>query len=71
MREYLRRLREEKSLTQAEVARRLDISESHYNLIENGKRQKNISVTLLKKLSNIFSVSLDFLVAEEEKLIKE
>lgn len=40
MRKYLISLRTEKGLTQKKIAQKLDISESYYNQIEKGERQK-------------------------------
>lgn len=41
MRYYLVSLRKAKNFTQKQLSEKLDISESYYNQIENGERQKN------------------------------
>lgn len=56
------------SLTQEQVAQRLFIKRQYYNLIENGQRQKNISMTMLTKLADVFGVPVADLIAEETKL---
>lgn len=68
MREYLKRLRENRSLTLAEVAKKLDISESYYSLIESGKRQEKMDLILAAKLSVIFDVPLSVIHKEERAL---
>lgn len=44
MRSYLKKIREKSKFTQQEVSKKLDISESYYCLIENGERQKQLSL---------------------------
>ena len=46
-REYLIAMRNERGLTQKDVSRGLGISESYYNLIEHGSRQKNMNFSVL------------------------
>ena len=43
MRSWLKELRQRNLETQSETAKKLDISESYYNMIENGERQKRLS----------------------------
>ena len=68
MRTYLKQLREQKRLTHRQAADRLDISEPYYQMIEAGKRQKKMDISLAAKLAAIFGVSLDYILAEENKL---
>ena len=70
MRDYLKKLRDEHGLTAAETAKKLDISESYYSLIENGKRQEKMDLVLAAKISAIFSIELSEVLAQE-KLLKE
>ena len=70
MRDYLKKLRDEHGLTAAETAKKLDISESYYSLIENGKRQEKMDLDLAAKISAIFSIELSEVLAQE-KLLKE
>lgn len=64
-REYLIEMRTQKGLTQREISKQLGISESYYNLIENGIRQKNMNVTTLYRLSEVLQVSITMLVDKE------
>ena len=66
MREYLKELRKIKRLTQLEVAKKLDISESYYNQIENGERQTQLKASILVGLSNVFNISVDELLRYEQ-----
>lgn len=65
MRDYLKKLRDEHGLTAAETAKKLDISESYYSLIENGKRQEKMDLVLAAKISAIFSIELSEVLAQE------
>lgn len=49
--------RQKNNLTQEETAKRLGISVSAYNMIENGNR--GISLLRAKELEKIFNVSMD------------
>lgn len=69
MREYLVELRVKKGLTQKDVSSKLGISESYYNLIEHGTRQKDMSIVLLYELSQIFKISVKSLVDRELEFI--
>lgn len=57
--------RKKAKLTMNETASKLGISEGYYSLIESGERQKKLDITLAVKLSDIFGVSLDFIVQQE------
>lgn len=67
MREWLFDARKKSGMTQAEVAKRLDISEAYYAYIENGQRQQNMDITLASKLSMIFSIPIDRIAKFEMK----
>ena len=69
LREYLVELRDKKGLTQKDVSSKLGISESYYNLIEHGTRQKDMSIVLLYELSQIFKISVKSLVDRELEFI--
>lgn len=68
MRTYLKQLREQNNLTHRQVADKLDISEPYYQMIEAGKRQKKMDISLAAKIAAIFGVDLDFILVEENKL---
>ncbi|MBU5312970.1 helix-turn-helix domain-containing protein [Tissierella carlieri] len=59
--ERLKLLREENSLTQSELAKKLNISRQSVSNYENGSRFPN-DVQLLVKISALFCVSLDYLI---------
>lgn len=71
MRSYLRQLRLKKKLTQAEVANMLNISQNYYSAIENGERQKNMDFSLMRGLSRLFGVTVEYLAKEEERLLRK
>ena len=58
--ERIRQLRIESGLTQEKTAAALNIDRSFYNRIETGK--KGCSIDLFVQLSNLFHVSLDYLI---------
>lgn len=58
--ERLRATRKALNLTQEHVAAKLGVTPTTYSRYENGKREPNVEC--LKKLSNIFNVSADFLI---------
>lgn len=60
----LKEVRKKHKLTQEEFAQKLGVSRSAIAQIENGKN--NISTDLAKKISEIFSVSLDVLLGGVE-----
>ena len=60
MSERLRTLREEMSLTQSQLAEKLDIAVSSISQYESGDRVPSDDVKI--KLASFFDVSLDFLV---------
>ena len=51
---YLKKLRNDKHLSLREVNRITDISYSHLNMIENGKR--NVTPALLRVLANLYCI---------------
>lgn len=53
MRTWLRSRREELGISAKQAAKKLDISESYYSLIERGERQKTLDFSLVVKLSLI------------------
>ena len=56
----LKKLRENRGMTQAELGKALDISPSAIGMYEQGRRIPDISN--LKKISSFFSVSVDYLI---------
>ena len=68
MRKWLKDIREKKKLSQQSVANNVGITRQYYNQIENGERQKDLDLSMATKLAKIFDVSIDWIIAEEEKL---
>lgn len=62
--ENLRKAREEKGLTQAEVAKLLDISASTIGMYEQGRRDPDTDT--LKKLAELYEVSTDYLLGRTD-----
>ena len=62
---YLIDLRNKKGLTQLDISKRMGISESYYNLIEQGQRQKNMNIVILYGLSKALKVPVNTLVDKE------
>lgn len=60
----IRTLRRERNLTQVEMARRLDLSTSYLNQLENDQRP--LTVTVLLALSNVFNVDPAFFSPEHD-----
>ena len=71
MRCYLRSRRMKINSTMNDMAKKLDISESYYSLIENGDRQTDMSLSIIEKLAKAFGVSVQMIVKEEMKYKKE
>lgn len=71
MREYLRNLRAEKNLTQAQVAKGMGVSTNAYGMIESGKRQTDMNFSTAIKLAKVFRVSVNKILEEEKKLSQE
>lgn len=67
MRDYLKELRESKGLSQQNVADSIGITRQYYQQIENGERQKNMGVSLVVQLSNLFGISPEAIINEEQK----
>lgn len=65
MREWLRSIRNEKQLTQLEMGQKMGISESYYNLIENGVRQVNMDISTISKLADALEISVNDIIKYE------
>ncbi len=60
MYERIRNLREDKDLTQQQVAKHLNCTQVCYSNYENGRRE--IPVPMLEKLADFHGVSVDYLL---------
>lgn len=67
MRKYLQKLRAEKDITQQSVADNLGITRQYYNLIEAGERQQCLKLETARKLADIFGVTLEYILENENK----
>lgn len=70
-RDYLYKLRSEKSLSQRKLAGDAGISYQHYGLLENGNRGGKVSLVIMGKIAKVLGVSLDLIFEEEMKYINE
>lgn len=68
MREYLKKLREERGYSMQVVADKIGISKQYYQRIEVGERQQNMDITLAVKLSEIFEISIQSIIEYERQL---
>lgn len=68
MRTYLKKLRKKAGLTQNDVAERIGVGASTYTMIELGERQKDMNLSLVEKLAEVFGVPVGDIIAEEVKL---
>lgn len=71
MRQYLKKLRDKKQLTQTDIEKRTGIKSNYYCMIENGDRQTDMSLSIIEKLAKAFGVSVQTIVREEMKYKKE
>ena len=63
--ERLRDLREDKDLTQQEIADMLGCSQTTYSRYETG--DLNVPIDILKKLAKFYKVSIDYIVGITNK----
>ena len=69
MRTWLIDLREKHNLTQADVAKKLNVTQGYYCLIEKGERQADLNLSIAEKLSKMFNISLKK-ISDFEKSLK-
>ena len=70
-REYLRKLRTDAGLTMQDVADAFGITKQYYNLIETGVSQKRMDITLVRRIADLFGLTLEQVAEEEQKLLDE
>lgn len=61
----LKDLREDNDITQADIAKMLNIRQNTYSQYENQKRE--IPLSLLWKLADYYKTSIDYLVGRTDK----
>jgi putative transcriptional regulator len=71
VRDYLKAMREDRGLSLQDMADKIGISRQYYQLIENGKRQKKMDITLVKSIATIFGVSLETIIENENAILKK
>jgi len=59
VREYLKKMRSQSGKSQQNVADETGLSQQYYAFIENGERQKDMSLSVLKKLAAVFEVPVE------------
>ena len=68
MREYLKILRENKALSQQQVANEIGISQNYYCMIETGERQKKLSIDMAQRLAKVFGVTFEYICEKENEI---
>ena len=63
LKDKLRHLRKYQELSQAEIAKKINVLQSTYSNYEQGIREPDIAT--IKKLANIFDVSIDYLLEND------
>lgn len=58
-------------MTQDDVAKKLGMVESAYSMIETGKRQKDLNISLVQSFSEIFDVPESLIIEEEKKICNQ
>ena len=67
MRSWLRKKRLEGGMSQQTVAGKIGVTQQYYNLIEKDERKKSLDAQLIKKLSDIFELSVEEIVELENR----
>ena len=67
LRKWLKDLRAKNKLTQQDMAKKLSIAQQYYSCIEKGERQKDLNLSIVKKISGIFGVSIEWIAEQEGK----
>lgn len=67
MRKWLKELREKAGFSQQSIAEQLGISQNYYSMIETGERQSKMTIDTAQKLANVFDVSIEVILKNENK----
>lgn len=70
-REYLKKLRADAGLTTQEVADAFGITKQYYSQIELGISQKRMDITLVRRIADLYGLTLEQVAEEEQKLLDE
>lgn len=68
LKDRVKKLRKENHLSQVQLASQLGVSQSVISLIESG--QASVSIEILKKLSEQFNISCDWLIYGKDKYVR-
>lgn len=66
MNDRLKKLRQSNNLTQKDISKKLEISQSLYSKYENGN--KTIPLYILSKLARILNTSIDYLIGDTNQI---
>ena len=66
MYERIRNLREDRDLTQTQVAKILSMSQTGYSKYETG--ENDLPTSVLIKLSRLYNTSIDYLLGETDEI---
>lgn len=66
MRLWLKKLREDKELTQQNVADHLGVTKQYYQMIESGNRAKDLSTSIVMALAALFNISAIEILRQEQ-----
>ncbi len=64
----IRDMREDRDLTQTEIAKHLKCSQVCYSYYENG--QRDIPTDVLVKLANFYNTSIDYLLGQTDNPVR-
>lgn len=67
IRSWLEPVRVSRGMTQAQVAKRLGVTEAYYSMIESGRRQTEMRLPFAVKLSAVLGVPIAKIVEYETK----
>ena len=67
-RDWMKKYRKERKINTREVAEHFGISSTHYNDIENGRRNPSVELTL--EMAKYFNVPIEMLLEDRTKFLK-
>lgn len=69
MRMWLKKLRDERNMTQQQIANDMSMTQQYYHLIENGDRQQDMGLSIMEGLSNVLNVPIQIIIDAEKDYI--